>query len=136
MVQIGVRQSPVEFAKPDDGRIDMFVACTADGIEDADGRQKRHRLARRGQQLFNGLRVIAGLAERAIVQHCELVGAYNQRIARIDRYGFGLLARQVAREFLGREACLIGFVHFRVDHLETVEEAIQQAAPVGRRRSQ
>ena len=98
MAQVGFRQSPVEFSKPHDGRVDVLVTCSSNGVEDADGRQKRHRLARRGQQLFNGLRVIARLSERVIVQHGELVGADNQRIARIDRDRLGFAACQVSRQ--------------------------------------
>ena len=80
-----VGKASVEVAEADDRLVRMFIASPADGIEDADRGQERDGLARGGEQLLDGLRVHARLAEDPVVEHGQLVRANDQRIARVGR---------------------------------------------------
>ena len=134
MPQIDFGKPAIELPKPNIGSVDVFVTGTTDRVENTDSRQERNGLARGGEELFDGFLVIAGLAEHLAVEHGDLVCANDECIPGVNRDRLGFLSRQVRGQRLRLEAHRVAFVDIRRNGFVLVQEPVQQAAPVARRR--
>ena len=130
MAQVGLDQSTIELAEPNDGLVGMFVPGTSDGIKNANGSQEGDCLAGCRQQLLDSLRVVAGLAEHLVVKYCQLICADNQRISGVDRNRFRLSAREVSGKLSRFQVIVIAFVDLGIHSFVGVEKAIEQATTV------
>jgi len=128
--QVDFRQAAIELSKPHACVVNVFVARSPDGIENADGRQEGHGLAGSGEQLFHGFLMVAGLAEHLVIEHRELIGANDERLASVDGYGFRFFPRQMTREILRVKSLVIAFIDPGRDRLVLIEKTIEQAPPV------
>jgi hypothetical protein len=110
--------------------IHVFMARSSDRVENADSRQECHGLAGGREQLFNGFLMIAGLSEYLVIEHRELIGTDDERLAGTDGYGFGFFPRQMTREILRPKSLFVAFINFGGDRFILIEKSIEQAPPV------
>ena len=130
MSQVDLRQAAIELPKPHARVVNVLMACSPDGIEDADSRQEGHGLTGRGEQLFHGFLMITGLAEYLVIEHRELICANNECLPGIDGYGFCFSPRQMTREVLRTKALVVAFIDLRRDRLIFIEKTVEQTPPV------
>jgi hypothetical protein len=130
MAQVILRKATVEAAKPDQRFIDMFVAAPRHRVEDADCGQKLQGLAGRGEQLFDGVLVIAGLPEYTFLHDCELIGADDQVSCMAAGNRFGLFAGKPRRLFARRFITFPCLIDVGRHGLIFRQDTVQESAPV------
>lgn len=81
MAKVGLGQATVELPEADDGLVGVFPAGAVDRIEYTNGRVELDDLARCCHQLFHGPLMTAWFPQDLAIQHGELVGTDDERVA-------------------------------------------------------